>query len=1361
MPFLLLLDGFDEVGAVEDRGRIVTTTRQMLTALGHRARAVVVATTRPQGYAGELAHLGIPLTTRYLAQLHTEQALAYANKLAQVKIASADERERTLKRFTTAAQEAVTSRLLRTPLQVTILMALVQHGGGAPSERWNLFKAYFDFAYRREIERETYASKLLRDRRSHIQAIHTRVALILHAEGENAGGAAARISRDRLRNIVDIVLKEDEVDDDERADLVTRIIDAAEKRLVFLVEPEPGRFGFEIRSLQEFMAAWALTEGRDAVIECRLLQVAKSALFRHVVLFMASKLFYERSSLRDVLADRICDALDNDPSDSIARVTKAGGLLALDVLEEGSALLQPKRARSLMDRVTGLLALPPAPEHARMARVAAEDTAPVLRAALETCLARSSAKPAAALAAWVCIVEATNYDRRWAIDIGERFWPAGKQCQRILEACSSGDIRLGRWITSKIERTLESFTPESVLSFSDHRHRNDGSPMAAGWIGALAPQHGVARVVRFSGLNFYYHALPSEVIKKNSKKAIDTMPMSPPSWDAWKLALKFRSDPSASLLAETLRVVRVTLQRESWRSLAGRVSWPLQTCLYTAETPEDLKRFETMLSRGDLGDSADWYEAEANWQHGGSLQPSIIAVAEGLPWKKESLNAAPPLAAMSFFSDGKRSSGDDTSRLLQYTSRAITSCSTAIGRELLATLSLNLLWHLPDSAKVSLDEALEWLKLSKEQMIVLPSRRPKHIPVSWWLRVVDSKRTTLIFHHGTSSNIAREYIQHPESVGLLYRLIQYLTYSPSSEMSPDLLIRLRQVVAAQPYQAPVARADAAILRIWLGAVTGVEIPHLYSQIVACAESDPAVWYRFIQALRNSEMSSALREDLLLKCYPAMSDLTGPAVFAVDTMRAALQARRSELGTAATWDRLELPLPYPSVHSAPGRQVALPEKPVILRHLHVHNVRGLHDLRLQFELPVAAHGQWILFLGPNGSGKTTLLRSLVLALRNLQDPKIWPKGTFATQWLKMGTNSEGRISVQLGDQDEHVTRIRASESEGFSQHPKQVQPRLFPLFAYGCRRGSALGGAMREVDLGDDDGPEVATLFDEAAPLIHAETWLIQWDGDAQKNPRSRTIFDAIIAALRSLLAVSSIEVRDQRVWVSENGGVAVPFRALSDGYITSSGWFLDLLARWLHLAERSGASVDETFMKRMTGLVLLDEIDLHLHPRWQIESISRTRKLLPNMSFVVTTHNPLTLVGAKPEEIWILSVDENGVRAERGIDVPMLLTGGQIYNRYFGIQDIYPHELGKALQRYGFLSGYALRNDSEQMELQSLRNRLREAGIDPGWEEVTRVRSPTSSRKSNKRETVAEKPVIKRREAKAKRTVIPSRGVSR
>ena len=217
---------------------------------------------------------------------------------------------------------------------------------------------------------------------------------------------------------------------------------------------------------------------------------------------------------------------------------------------------------------------------------------------------------------------------------------------------------------------------------------------------------------------------------------------------------------------------------------------------------------------------------------------------------------------------------------------------------------------------------------------------------------------------------------------------------------------------------------------------------------------------------------------------------------------------------------------------PPNRGGIPPRPVRLDSVELRDIGGLHNLKLQLNAPADDKGQWVVILGPNGVGKTTLLRSLALALRSVKHPAIWPKGAFANSWQRVLEKYESRtvdssITVTLGDGIEHKTLIRPGSSISITQLPEQDNPRLFPLFAYGCRRGSALGGAARQVNLNDDDGPEVATLFDDGADLIQAETWLVSLEGDTIKNPRSKVIFDNVVEALKELLDLVTVEVADR------------------------------------------------------------------------------------------------------------------------------------------------------------------------------------------------------------------------------------------
>ena len=627
---LLVLDGFDEVGAKVDRDRIVSAARDLVTALSERGGyAQIVATTRPQGYAGELERIGVPLVTRYLAPLLPAEALAYARKLVEAKIQGADRRAQMLERLGKAAEDRATSYLLRTPLQVTIVAALVEQMGHPPSERWKLFFSYFDFTYRREIERGTYASELLRDHRSVVEEIHSRVALLLQVEAESGGGAAARLSRERLQGVIDEVLQEEEIDAERRSELVQQLADAAENRLVFLVEPEPGAIGFEIRSLQEFMAAWALTHDQDAAaIKDRLLQIAKPPLFRNVALFIASRFYSDRLALRDTLPDTICGALDEDADDRVARLTKAGALLALEILEEGSALNQPKRARALLQRATTLLELPPSPEQARLAHVATGEIAPVLRAAVEGRLRRTS--PTERAGAWACVLEATNSGAAWASELADAAWPTLDQPAEVLRACRESDVALGPWLASKIEGSPAVFAPELVWTLNLDPSLEEGD-RARSWVEAV-PR---LRARRSPNAN--------DGQLKQALAVLAEMPTPPPAWQPWVAAAAFENKPSAKSLATVLRCVADIVTHPKSFFLGPRGWWPLTTCLRAADSADDLRRFASALDAGRLGDAQAWRNAEAAWVAAVSFDNFAGGGVADLPWDLARLADAPPL----------------------------------------------------------------------------------------------------------------------------------------------------------------------------------------------------------------------------------------------------------------------------------------------------------------------------------------------------------------------------------------------------------------------------------------------------------------------------------------------------------------------------------------------------------------------------------------------------------------------------------------------------------------------------------------------------------------------------------------------
>lgn len=425
-PWLLVLDGLDEVAPSAGRDQMLAAARDFLQCFANAgARGLVIGTTRPQGYAGEFA--GLDLETRYLIPLSRKRALAYAKRLVRVRFHDMhDRQQKVLERLETASREEATARLMQSPLQVTILATLVDRIGRAPQERWRLFHDYYKVIYEREMERPGEAAELLRNHRGNVDRIHMKVGLLLQVESERSGGTEALMPRERLEQVVDETLAEDDDDKTRRDRLVRQVLDAAENRLVFLVSPQADRVGFEIRSLQEFMAAWALTSKSEAIVEARLTQIAPAASFRNVLLFAASRYFAELSDLRDFFVDRLCPELNE--ADDVTRAILAGSVLALEILEDGSALNQPKYVRKLMVLAARLVELPPDGLHVALAAVCEGDAEAPLRVAVEAALNKEAF--AKRLGGWVILVALIDRGIGWARELGDQRWPSASPSTR-------------------------------------------------------------------------------------------------------------------------------------------------------------------------------------------------------------------------------------------------------------------------------------------------------------------------------------------------------------------------------------------------------------------------------------------------------------------------------------------------------------------------------------------------------------------------------------------------------------------------------------------------------------------------------------------------------------------------------------------------------------------------------------------------------------------------------------------------------------------------------------------------------------------------------------------------------------------
>ncbi|EIM30454.1 AAA family ATPase [Microvirga lotononidis] len=144
---------------------------------------------------------------------------------------------------------------------------------------------------------------------------------------------------------------------------------------------------------------------------------------------------------------------------------------------------------------------------------------------------------------------------------------------------------------------------------------------------------------------------------------------------------------------------------------------------------------------------------------------------------------------------------------------------------------------------------------------------------------------------------------------------------------------------------------------------------------------------------------------------------------------------------------------------------------------------------------------------------------------------------------------------------------------------------------------------------------VASLFEDHFTLRPLASWLPEWQSI---NPgRHKQVVNLINRLSRNDVVFTG--QREGREYLFRVGNNLVPFSALSDGYKAYIGWVGDLLFHVCMGCPPGKKLVDNK------GVVLVDEIDLHIHPEWQRTMIPTLAQALPNLQFIFTSHSPLVV----------------------------------------------------------------------------------------------------------------------------------------
>jgi predicted ATPase len=394
--------------------------------------------------------------------------------------------------------------------------------------------------------------------------------------------------------------------------------------------------------------------------------------------------------------------------------------------------------------------------------------------------------------------------------------------------------------------------------------------------------------------------------------------------------------------------------------------------------------------------------------------------------------------------------------------------------------------------------------------------------------------------------------------------------------------------------------------------------------------------------------------------------------------------------------------------------------VFLRRITIDNVRSIKHLELPVEVPDGKSRKWTFLLGENGTGKSTLLRVMALVLAGdqallelLGDPNDWVR--FGAKRARIhvdvetadGKAREAELVIDRGDTIRQVydrNRKHLDQLDAAFRHT----PRSYFTVGYGVSRRPVDEDttiAKSTSAFRDPRARSVATLFSPHATLASLELWAMDLDY------RRKTGFRLARDALDTLLPGITLERidRERRELVFRTPDGSVPYRLLSEGYQNVAAWTGDLLYQVTNVFE------DYSDPFGIRGLVLIDEIDLHLHPTWQRELMRFIGSRFPNLQVVATTHSPLTVHQAGEGELFFLrretpkapSTLHAYVGAPRDLMLHQLLT-----SQAFGLTTLDSLHVEDMKNEYRRLRDAKTKTAVDQRRLDQLSDELRDL---PDW----------------------------------------------
>lgn len=380
----------------------------------------------------------------------------------------------------------------------------------------------------------------------------------------------------------------------------------------------------------------------------------------------------------------------------------------------------------------------------------------------------------------------------------------------------------------------------------------------------------------------------------------------------------------------------------------------------------------------------------------------------------------------------------------------------------------------------------------------------------------------------------------------------------------------------------------------------------------------------------------------------------------------------------------------------------------LKRVLLENIGTFDTLEIDLE------ARWNILLGDNGVGKSTILKAIALGICGKEAE------SYAHRLIKAGRN-EGKIILET-DRNKYVTTLYRKNGKA----EIKTVGRLLEVEGW-----LTMGfPPLRTVSWATFKGPQLdegklRPAYSDILPMLSGEPdprmdklkqWLVNLDylakseklekqGEERYGKLLKEFFQVVNRLTRGVeLRFKGVDLKSRQVTVITDDG-EVPIEAVSQGMISLIGWIGILMQRLYEVYEHTPDPMNQF------ALVLIDEIDAHMHPQWQQTLVPDLEEVFPNIQFIATTHSPLIVGSRSPNEVFTLQRTPeipNQVSVKkldtsfRGWRADQILTGP-----LFNLPSTREPDTQWLLERYSRLAARDKLSPAEKKELREAAEKLR------------------------------------------------------